>query len=82
MVIVHYLLVNGKARLWKGGGRAGITHLDDLVGGEGLPGHVILIEHHIDTGRGYEYGQVHFNGFTQPHFVGADASIQFYIFGL
>lgn len=54
------------------------THLYNLVGGKGLSGHMVLVEHHIDTRCGYEYGQVHFNGFSHCRFVAA-VSIHFRI---
>lgn len=75
------LLKTKEDRGMGGGGLLTPTHLYNLVGGKGLSGHMVLVEHHIDTCCGYEYGQVHFNGFAHCHFVAA-VSIHFRIIGL
>lgn len=47
------------------------TNLDSLAGGEGLAGYVVLVEHHVNAGGGYENGQVHFDRLAQRHFAPA-----------
>jgi len=50
------------------------THLDDVTGGEGLLGYVVLIESHVNAGGQNENGQVHFDGFAQGHLAAAVAT--------
>lgn len=63
-VQISHLILNFLAvQIW--------THLDNLAGGEGFTGYVVLIERHINAGGQDENGQVHFNGFVQWHLAGA-----------
>lgn len=63
-VQISHLILNFLAvQIW--------THLDNLAGGEGFTGYVVLIERHINAGGQDENGQVHFNGFAQWHLAGA-----------